>query len=258
MSYTAIKLDRIGKVGVVSLNRPDVLNAIDYRMLLELQEAFDELGRDGNIRVVVLTSEGRCFSSGADLKDLKGRFGDQEHLLAFLQTFEQVVTMIEQFPKPVICAAKGLVLAGGMEITNACDILICSDDAEFGDQHINYGLLPGGGNSQRLPRLIGVRRAKELLFSGSRLSASEANMLGLANRVVPADKLFSEAMALAQQLAEHSATALARMKELVRYATQTELQIGIELELMTTARHLMGGDAAEGIRAFEERRKPKF
>jgi len=174
---------------MITLNRPQVLNAISVEMWREIGEALDDIEQDYDIRVVVVTGKGKAFSAGADLKLGREFAGDANKMRNFIRLVQKTLGKIENLSKPVIAAVNGVALAGGFEITLACDIVIASEDARLGDQHAHYALVPGGGGSQRTPRIIGIRRAKEHLLTGDWFSAEEAERVGLVNRVVTADKL---------------------------------------------------------------------
>ena len=173
-------------------------------------------------------------------------------------SYHTICNTIENLSKPVIAAINGLALAGGLEIVECCDIAIASEEARLGDQHANYGLVPGGGSTQRLPRLIGIRKAKELLLTGDWISAKEAEAIGLVNKAVPANKLEEVVNELATKLAERSPMASKAIKFLVNRGMQTDLATALELEKGAVAHHSTSEDVAEGMRAFMEKRKPVF
>jgi enoyl-CoA hydratase/carnithine racemase len=206
----------------------------------------DDIEKDDEIRVVIITGKGRAFSAGADLK-------------SGIPADPRVIGMkFVEISKPVIAAINGLALGGGLELAMACDIMIASEDAELGLVEVNIGILPAGGGTQRLPRIIGKHKAKELLFFGDRISAKEAKELGLVNRVVPADRLMDEAKDMAKKIAEKAPLAVKKLKSVVNKGIEMNLDEGIECEL-EGAMELMGTeDFREGTKAFREKRKPVF
>jgi enoyl-CoA hydratase/carnithine racemase len=240
------------------LNRPQALNAINPQMLEEMAQVVKRLRTDRAVRVLVIAAEGRAFCAGADLKAMDAMQGDIARMQHFLQRWKEVFWAIEHLPCPVVGACQGLALAGGFELLQVCDLVIAAESARLGDQHINFGLVPGGGGSQRLPRLIGARKAKEMLFTGAWLSAQEACTLGLVNQVVPAADLEQAVQVLATTLATKSPIALRTMKHLVNTGLQTDLEHGLDLELLTVVMHNVLEDTREGIAAFKEKRQPVF
>jgi len=241
-----ITFEKEGNIATIVLNRPDALNALDTGTFEETIAAMDDIEKDDEIRVVIITGKGRAFSAGADLKS--GIPADPRVLgMKFVE-----------ISKPVIAAINGLALGGGLELAMACDIMIASEDAELGLVEVNIGILPAGGGTQRLPRIVGKQKAKELLFLGERISAAEAERLGLVSRVVPADKLMDEAKDLAKRIAEKAPLAVKKLKYVVNKGMEMDLDGGIECEL-EGAMELMGTeDFREGIKAFSQKRKPVF
>ena len=260
MKFNTIIVAREGKEGVgkLTLNRPDALNAINVQLLTEMGAAVQEIEKDTWVKVLVITGAGRAFCAGADLKGVKGLLDDQEKAEEFLRLWHKVFNAIENLPKPVIAAVNGIALAGGLELIQVCDIAIASEGARLGDQHANFGLVAGGGGTQRLPRLVGVRKAKELLLSGNWLSPAEAERIGLWTRVVPADQLDNAVAEMAKRLASKSPVASKTIKALVNQGMQTDLYNGLELEIRSVVAHFATQDCAEGIKAFEEKRTPVF
>lgn len=259
MAYSRIILEKIEGVARIALNRPDFLNSLDTQMLKEMDAALTEIEADNSLRAVILTGRGRAFCAGADLKEISGYATSPQKMLAYLRVIHGLFNRLDNFPKPVIAAINGMALAGGLELSLACDLAIAAADARLGDQHANFGLVAGAGGSQRLPRTIGARRAKELLFTGDWLAAPEAERLGLVNRVVPPDKLEAEALALAKKLSERSPMATKTVKALVNRGMQMALPDALELEINMGILHLTGTeDVQEGLKAFEEKRKPNF
>ena len=258
MAYSRIILEKADGVARIVLNRPDVLNSLDMETLKEIDTALTEIEMDNSLRAIIITGKGKAFCAGADLKQIGDFTKSPQKMLAFLRIIHGVFNRIENSPKPVIAAINGMALAGGLELCLACDLAIASTDARIGDQHANFGLVAGAGGSQRLPRIIGPRRAKELLFTGDWITATEAERIGLVNKVAPPDKLEAEAMALAKKIASHSPMAAKTVKALVNRGLQMELPDALELEVNMGVLHTTSEDMAEGLKAFEEKRKPNF
>jgi enoyl-CoA hydratase/carnithine racemase len=259
VDFKKIILKQKGGIAKITLNRPEEMNSLDMGILHEMETALYECEKDDNIRVVIITGKGRAFSAGADLKmQLNVIAGNIVKELEFIRLVGKVTDAIYNLSKPVIAAINGFALAGGLEIVTACDLAIAADNAQIGDQHINYAFLPGAGNSQRLPRLIGIRKAKEYLFTGKWMSAQEAKRLGLVNQVVSADKLEETADEMAANLACKSPQTMKILKRLVNLGVETNLGAGLEMEGQACVLHIASDDAQEGLRAFIEKREPKW
>jgi len=242
----------------ITLNRPDALNAITPAVVSGINAALDK-AQQSDLRAVVLTGTGRAFCAGADLKFVRGEAGDDEAALGrFLDTVLLVMNRIEAFPMPVIAALNGLTLAGGLELTLCCDLVIAARSAKLGDAHANYGLLPGGGGSVRLPRKIGPTRAKYLLYTGEFLPAEQLVSAGLVNEVVDDDLLIPATEKLVAKLVSKSPLGLRRMKALVDDGLEQPSAIALRQELLASEVHARSHDLKEGLAAFEEKRKPRF
>jgi enoyl-CoA hydratase/carnithine racemase len=255
MQFGNIIFEKKEGVAKITLNRPDVLNALNAQTLQEIWAAVENIENDSSVRVVVITAKGRAFCTGADLT---GGGASDWSLANFLRLWNKVFNAIENLSMPVIAAINGMALAGGLELVMVCDLAIAGDNAKLSDQHANYGLVPGGGASQRLPRLIGIRKAKELLYTGDRITPAEAERLGLVNKVVPADKLEEATNELAVKLAAKSPMALKSVKRLVNRGMDSSLDAGLEMEILGATAHGSTEDMAEGLKAFIERRPPVF
>jgi enoyl-CoA hydratase/carnithine racemase len=247
-----------GGIARVELNRPDALNAISPDLLEDLDRVCGLIEADPALRVVTLTAAGRAFCAGADLKAVRELSPDPEKWARFMRLWHRVFNRIETLPVPVVAGVQGLALAGGLELTLVADLVVADEAARLGDQHANFGLVAGGGGSQRLPRLIGARRAKEMMLLGGWLSAAQALDWGLVNRVAPAGTLDAVVDEMAAALAAGSTSGARTVKALVNRAFDADLVSGLELELSLVAAHMRTAEAAEGLRAFAEKRKPVF
>lgn len=256
MEFSNITLEKRGGVAKITLNRPKVLNALDVRTLEEIGAAVEDIENDPGVKVMVMTGAGRAFCVGADLVGAAGLADKPRDY--FLRLWKKVFSAIENLNVPVIAVINGMALAGGLELVMVCDLAIASEDARLADQHANYGLVPGGGGSQRLPRLIGIRKAKKLLYTGDWISAAEAERLGLVNKVVPSDKLEQATNELVAKLLNKSPMALTTVKRLVNRGMEGSLDAGLEMEIAGAIAHSTTEDLAEGIRAFIEKRPPVF
>jgi enoyl-CoA hydratase len=246
----------------VTLNRPDMLNVFNETMIAETQSALEALEKDEKVRVVIIAATGRAFCTGADLtsvdKFISGPVVLSGEFDRFSQSLNKLFSFVESIKKPTIAAVNGFALAGGLELVLACDIVVCAENAKLGDQHTNVGLIGASGGTQRLPRIIGIRKAKELLLTGDMISAAEAEKLGLVNKVVPAEQLDQAVDELAAKIASKSPLVSEAVKSLVNEGMQVDLQSGIQLERGAVVRHHYSKDMQEGIKAFKEKRKPNF
>ncbi|HUM16192.1 MAG TPA: enoyl-CoA hydratase-related protein [Candidatus Nitrosotalea sp.] len=258
MEFQTITYATGGGIARITLNRPDRLNAISPELLEDLDRVCDAIEGDPAVRVVTLTAAGRTFCAGADLRAVKELSPDPERWDTFMRLWHRVFDRIEALPVPVVAGVHGLALAGGLELVLVADLVVVDESARLGDQHANFGLVAGGGGSQRLPRLIGARRAKELMLLGGWLAAADALAWGLVNRVVPAGTVATAVEAMATALAAGSSSANRTVKALVNGVLDRTLSDGLELERRLVAAHMRSADAAEGLRAFAEKRKPVF
>jgi len=259
MDYEKIVYKKEGGIAKIILNRPDELNSMDGHMIEEIGRALEDAERDRSVRVVVLTGKGRAFCAGMDLTFVREKvktLWDQQEL--FRYTNKVVTDAIENLGKPVIASVNGFALAGGFEVMLACDIVIASEEAVFGDQHINFGLVGPGGSTKRTPRIVGIRKAKELIFTGDKISAQKAERIGLINRVVPANELESATDEIAMKIAEKSPVALKIAKTLLNQSLEVDSNRASELEVMSAIVNATSEDYEEGMRAFGEKRKPVF
>lgn len=256
-SYTDIVFEKKPPIGWVTLNRPDKLNSISLKMMEELSDVMSVLWDDDTIRVLVITGAGdKAFCAGADITMFQGQKPDS--MFHTIRKIVEVTQKIEKFPKPVIAAINGFALGGGCEIAISCDFRIASDKAAFGQPEIRLGLIPGAGGTQRLSKLIGLGRTKELCMLGDRIPADEAHRIGLVNKVVPADKFHEEVQNFATRLAEGPPVALKMAKYACNFGTQVPLDVGLVLESGLFGVLFGTQDMVEGTSAFLEKRKAKF
>lgn len=258
MELTTLTYAADGGIARAVLNRPAQLNAISPALLEDLDRVCEAVEKDRALRVVTLTAAGRAFCAGADLKAVKELVPDPVRWSGFMRLWHRVFNRVEALPAPVIAGVHGLALAGGLELVLVADLVVMDATARLGDQHTNFGLIAGGGGSQRLPRLIGARRAKELMLLGGWLDAEQALAWGLVNKVVPAGQVGPAVEELARALAQKSGAASRTAKRLVDQGLDLSLADGLELELRLAGEHMRSADAAEGLRAFAEKRAPAF
>lgn len=240
----------------IILNRPERLNAINIDMLKELSTLLDEIEEDERIRVVIITGSGRAFSAGADVTGFMGVTPVKAAI--FSRKFQEILNKIEYYTKPVIIAINGYALGGGLEMAMSGDIRIASETAQLGQPEINLGFIPGAGGTQRLSRLAGRSRAKEIIFTGDMIPAAEALKIGLVNNVVPPEKLEEEARRFALKLAEKPPLALMAAKYAINFGLESNIWTGLAYEASLFGLLFSTDDVVEGVSAFLEKRKPKF
>ncbi|HQE23206.1 MAG TPA: enoyl-CoA hydratase-related protein [Syntrophomonadaceae bacterium] len=251
MSYDYISLNTREKIAIISLQRPEALNALNHQMIKELEQAFIELEADESVRVVIITGE-KNFAAGADINDMLEFNPEQARTFSFRHCFAR----IEAFPKPVVAAISGFALGGGMELALVCDWRIADKTARLGLPEINLGIFPGAGGTLRLPRLIGAARAKEMIFSGRPINAEKALEYGLINQL--ADDALAEAIQTAEMLASKPPIALKLAKQCINQAFDVDGIKAIEFESIAWASCFATQDQREGMKAFMEKRKPEF
>ncbi len=255
--FDHILTERRGGVLWLSLNRPGRMNAFNLEMMDEIATAIEEADADEEVRCVLVKGEGdKAFSAGADLTMSTGL--DSDSAIAVSEKGQRLMDRIEASPKPFVAAIHGFCLGGGLEFTLACDFRVAAESASFGSPEINLGIIPGWGGTQRLCRVVGLARAKELVFLGDRISADEALTIGLIHKVVPLDRLNEEAEALAQRLAAGPPVALGVAKRAMNEGSQLPLVDGLMMEAESFGALAETEDFVEGISAFFERRKPEF
>lgn len=258
---TTVLVERRGAIASIRLNRPKALNALTIQMIDEFSATLLGLKSDKSLCAIILTGSERAFSAGADLKALEMREDGRGFASgpgSFVERLNTFLCTLEEFPLPVIAAVRGWAMAGGLEIVLACDLVIAGESARFGDAHANYGLLPGGGSSVRLPRKVGEMRAREMMFTGDSFTAADMKLAGLVTKVVHDDKVETEAHTLADKLAQRSPAGLRRMKTLLLQSQEQPKPSALAAEQLQWALHASSDDLREGILAFREKRTPRF
>ncbi|SHK71095.1 enoyl-CoA hydratase [Desulfatibacillum alkenivorans DSM 16219] len=258
MAFEDIRVEKADGIAVITIDRPKVLNAIRYVTMLEIDKALDDIEEDESIRVLVITGAGdKAFISGGDISIMARGQGYVETLTETPKG-QAVCTRIEHFPKPVIARINGFALGGGTEVALSCDIRIAAEHAILGLPEIKLGIIPGYGGTQRLPRLVGMGKAKELIMTGDHISAMEALNIGLVNHVVPKDELDVLVSKMAGKIASKSPIALHMAKASINNGVQADLRTGLDYEARCFSLCFGSEDRVEGTNAFMEKRKPKF
>ncbi len=255
MAYENIVVETKGAVGLITLNRPDALDALNAALTAELAEALDAFEGDPKIGAMVLTGGDRAFAAGADIKEMQSK----GYMDVYLEDFITVDWgRVAECRKPVIAAVAGYALGGGCELAMMCDFIIAAEGAKFGQPEVRLGILPGSGGTQLLTRAVGKAKAMEMCLTGRMMDAEEAERAGLVSRIVPADDLLDEALKVAGEIAELSLPAVMMVKECVNRAFETSLAEGVRFERRLFHSAFATEDKAEGMAAFVEKRKPGF
>jgi len=257
MSFKSIKYEKDNAVCLITLNRPQVYNAINTECREEIQNALDDAASDRNARALIITGHKDFFCAGADINDVMN-LKNAAIATEFSRNGQMLFQKIEELKKPVIAAVSGFALGGGFELALSCDVRILSESASFGLSEINIGAFPAGGGTQKLPRLIGAARAKEILFTGERISAQEAYNMGIAARVVPNGECLNEARRWAEKLASKSPSAITAIKLLVNTGMNMDLNSALVFESETFGALSTRRDFKEGVSAFLEKRKAVY
>lgn len=258
MSFNDIKLKFSDGVAAIIVDRPEVLNAIRYKTMLEVNQALDQIEADDSIRVVVFTGAGdKAFVSGGDIS-IMARDAGYIETLTEVPKGQQICTRLENFPKPVIARINGIALGGGSEIALSCDIRIAVESAIFGLPEIKLGIIPGYGGTQRLPRLVGLGKAKELVLTGDHISAAEALNIGMVNQVVAVEELDEVVNKLAAKLKQRPPVAMHMAKVAMNNGIQADLRTGLDIEARCFSLCFGTQDRQEGMKAFLEKRQAKF
>ena len=254
MAYQNILVETRGKVGLVTLHRPQALNALNEALIAELNDALGSFESNPEIGCTVITGSEKAFAAGADVKEM----AEKTYVESFLGKFLDGWTRIAEARKPVIAAVSGFCLGGGLELAMMCDLIIASETARFALPEITLGIMPGAGGTQRLPRFIGKAKAMDLILTGRMMDASEAERCGLVARVVAPEKLLDEALAAAAKIASYSLPIVMMAKETVNRAQETSLSEGARFERRLFLSMFATEDQKEGMKAFIEKRKPDF
>jgi enoyl-CoA hydratase len=255
MDYANILVETRGRVGLATLNRPKALNALNDALMNELGDALAKFDADDGVGAIVVTGSDKAFAAGADIGAMKDwGYMDVYKGEYITRNWERMKSV----RKPVIAAVAGYALGGGCELAMMCDILIAADTAKFGQPEIKLGIIPGAGGTQRLPRALGKAKAMDLILTGRTMDAAEAERAGLVSRIVPAEKLLDEALALASQIAEFSLPSVMLAKEAINRAYESPLAEGMLFERRLFHSLFATEDQKEGMAAFVEKRKPKF
>ncbi|EPY06069.1 enoyl-CoA hydratase [Paenibacillus alvei TS-15] len=243
-----------GAVGVLTLNRPDVLNALNRELMQELVAELERMDRDDAVKVLVITGNDKAFAAGADIREM----ADESAVSLLLKRQFDVWDRIGGIAKPIIAAVSGYVLGGGCELMMNCDLVVASDTARFGQPEIRIGVMPGAGGTQRLTRAVGQRKAMELLLTGDTMPAEEALRCGLINKVAPVELYLEEALKLARRIANQPPLAVSFIKQAVRKAEDLSLAEGLDFERQCFHLLFASEDQKEGMLAFQEKRRPQF
>ncbi|HXY82925.1 MAG TPA: enoyl-CoA hydratase-related protein [Candidatus Saccharimonadales bacterium] len=252
--YQNIIVSRDGPVGIIQLNRPDVLNALNDSLMNELVEASEALDKDDHVLVIILTGGEKVFAAGIDLKEM----AQSRHIDLTLSRRFEIWDRLRKIGKPIIAAVSGYCLGGGNELAMNCDIIIASETAVFGQPEVNVGIMPGAGGTQKLTKIVGKFKAMEMILTGDSIPASEAYRIGLVNRISTVKDLMNEAKKMAFTIASKPPISVRAAKEAILKAEDTTMQIGLEFERKMFYTLFSTDDGKEGMRAFIEKRKPAF
>lgn len=255
VKYQTLLTSKEGAVGVITLNRPEALNALNTTMVGELIQALDENEKDDGVRCIVLTGSEKSFSAGADIKEMSGMTAVR---MVMSEHFFPLWDRVGRYSKPIVAALSGFVLGGGLELAMSCDILVASETVQLGQPEIDIGIMPGGGGTQRLTRAVGKYKSMEMILTGKRIGADEAKALGLVSRVVPKEAYLTEAMKVANEVTMKSPVAVKLAKMAINRAFEMGLGPGLDFEREVFYTLFASEDQKEGMNAFMQRRKPEF
>jgi enoyl-CoA hydratase len=255
MEYETITVSKEGMVGVITINRPQAMNALSAKLVKELLSALAEFEKDDGVRCLVIAGSERAFSAGADIKEMADMTAVE---MTMTGHFFPLWDKVGKYPKPIVGALSGFVLGGGLELAMSLDILIASETTQLGQPEIDIGVMPGGGGTQRLTRAVGKYKAMEMILTGRRIGAEEAKTLGLVSRVVPKEAYLDEAKKVASEIASKSPVAIRLAKMAVNKAFEMGLGDGIDFERELFYLLFASEDSKEGMNAFMEKRKPNF
>lgn len=256
MDWNYILLKKEGNIGILTLQREEALNALNTQLLKELDEAINHVNHDESIHVLIITGKGKAFVAGADISEMKDL--NQLEAREFAGLGINLFRKIELMEKPVIAMVNGFALGGGCELAMACDVRIASEKAVFGQPEVGLGITPGFSGTQRLPRLVGIAKAKELIFTANNIKADEALNIGLVNHVVGKDELLEKTMEIAQKIASNGQLAVRYSKSAINRGIETDIETGIALEKEYFGLCFATEDQKEGMTAFMQKNKPDF
>ncbi len=254
MSYEFILTETRGRVGLITLNRPQVMNALNHQLMCEVMDALEAFDKDDKIGAMVITGNERAFAAGADIKELADQSAQQKKENDHIAAFSRIMNI----RKPVIAAVSGYALGGGCELAMSCDMIVASESAKFGQPEITIGVIPGAGGTQRLTRVVGKAIAMEMILNNRTLSAQEAYEFGLVNRVVPIDQSLNEALKLAEEIASRAPIAVRSAKKMINLAYELSLRDALREEKQEFYNLFATDDQKEGMKAFVEKRKPNW
>jgi len=255
MDYETIIVSKEGMLGIITLNRPQAMNALSYKLVTELISALTDFEKDDNVRCLVIAGSEKAFSAGADIKEMSDMTAVQ---MAMTGHFFPLWDKVGHYPKPIVGALSGYVLGGGLELAMSLDVLIASETTQLGQPEIDIGVMPGGGGTQRLTRAVGKAKAMEMILTGKRIGAEEAKTLGLVSKVVPKEAYLEEAKKVANEIASKSPVATRMAKMAVNKAFEMGLTQGIDFERELFYLLFASEDKDEGMKAFTEKRKAEF
>ncbi len=256
MDYNNLNVDEKDSIAWITINRPKALNALNTETLTELETVIDEFFKNTEIKAVVITGDGKAFVAGADISEMQNMNVNEAG--AYAQKGHRVFSKIEKLSIPVIAAINGFALGGGCELALACDIRIASEKAKLGLPEVGLGVIPGFGGTQRLSRICGIAKAKEMIFSAEMIDAGAAEKIGLVNRVVPPENLLSEAASLAEKIAGNGPIAIRKAKRAINRGFDTDLATGCSYEIEKFGECFLTDQPKEGMSAFLEKRKPEW
>jgi len=256
VNYKNILVEMVDQIGIIKINRPQALNALNIETIHELNDIVHQWSREDDIKVIIITGEGKAFVAGADIAEMKDM--TRQQAIDFSEMGQRVFSLIESQEKPVIAAVNGFALGGGCELAMACDIRIASDKAKLGQPEVNLGVIPGFAGTQRLARMVGTAKAKELIFTADMIDAQTALAIGLVNQVVPVENLMSAVMEMAKKIASKGPAAIKLAKRVISRGIETDFATGSSFEVDAFGECFASGEAKEGMSAFLEKRAPKW
>jgi enoyl-CoA hydratase len=255
-NYNNLIFEKQDNIGVLKINRPKAMNALNTETICELSQIIDEINLNQDIKVLVVTGEGKAFVAGADIVEMKDKTSEEARVFAELGM--RLFRKIELMEKPVIAAVNGFALGGGCELSMSCDIRLAGEKAKFGQPEVGLGITPGFGGTQRMSRLVGLAKAKELIFTAKMINAAEAERIGLVNSVVAQEELMDKVMEMAKQIVRNSPMAVKYAKSAINRGYETDIETGMYIEKDIFGLCFATEEQTEGMTAFIEKRKPKF